>query len=35
VRLVAQFHGGEAYIRQEGNTVIAGLKLPLTPCNQV
>ncbi|SIN92377.1 Signal transduction histidine kinase [Sulfurivirga caldicuralii] len=35
VRLVAQFHGGEAYIRQEGNTVIAGLKLPLTPCDQV
>ncbi len=33
VRLVAQFHGGEAFIAQEGEQVVAGLRLPRVACN--
>jgi len=33
VRLVAQFHGGEAFIIQQGDQVVAGLRLPVTACD--
>ena len=33
VRLVAQFHGGEAFIAQDGDHVVAGLRLPLVSCD--